>query len=186
MPMRQKIDPATGERVGPIEWGYWPRALKEGPQELLQSAVNIAKAPDHFDEGQVENDLANLDVAFLLGMLGQRTPELSASEMIRRQRGDPSAASDILASRDAKMYNPPGHHLAHSRRIIRQERHRMPKETSPSTSKDDPSQPDGWSVEKWWAEKTNPYRRRNMTPLQRQRLARLLRFIRRENSQKTP
>ena len=72
-------------------------ALKEGPQDILQSAVNFAKAPgdalagNGFDEGQVENDLANLDVAFLLGTLGQRTPKLSTSDVIRSQRGDPNA-----------------------------------------------------------------------------------------------
>ena len=66
-----------------------------------------ALAGNGFDEGRVESDLANLDVAFLLGTLGQRTPKLSTSDVIRSQRGDPNTASDLLPSRNAKMYNPP-------------------------------------------------------------------------------
>ncbi|CAH1696826.1 hypothetical protein CHELA1G11_70051 [Hyphomicrobiales bacterium] len=38
-----------------------------------------------------------------------------------------------------------------------------------------------WSADEWWAEKTKPSRQRNLTPLQRQQRADLLRQIRRAN-----
>ncbi len=59
----------------------------------------------------------------------------------------------------------------------------MPQDDLPQTSKDGRSAPDGWSAEEWWAEKTSRSHRRNMTPLQRQRLARFLRLLRRERFQ---
>jgi hypothetical protein len=60
----------------------------------------------------------------------------------------------------------------------------MPQDDSPPTSKDAPSTPDGWSVEKWWAEMTKPSRQRNLTPSERQSLAITLRLLRRADDWK--
>ncbi|MND01012.1 hypothetical protein D3C83_198270 [compost metagenome] len=61
----------------------------------------------------------------------------------------------------------------------------MPENDSQPTSKDGRSSPTAWSAEKAWAEAMKPSRQRNLTPWQRQRVARLLRALRNQPSDVT-
>ncbi len=61
----------------------------------------------------------------------------------------------------------------------------MPPDDSQETWKDDRSQPDTWSADKWWAEMTFRSLPRNLTPSQKRERANRQRWIRRGLSKGT-
>jgi hypothetical protein len=114
----------------------------------------------------------------------------SMSGLLRRSAPAARAEAESLASRNPSLYNPPvkpprPFATTTGPLTIRKERPPMQPDDSPKTSKDDRSQPATWSVEEWWAETIKPYRQQNLTPLQRQQLARALRVHRRARWDKT-
>ena len=163
-------NPATYAPLPPPSW-------TPTPEGKLPSADRDPRV-----EG-VMSDIVNIGIA--LAPVPGAGPAVGAARWLPglMRRGVPTA--EALASKSPAMYNPP-------LKALRPFEADYPRGTPtdaggqlPTTSKDDRSPPNTWSVEEWWAEKTKPSRQRNLTPLQRQQRAELLRLFRRAKWDKT-